>query len=362
MNYPKNVKRFDFTKKPIKPTFLMGVAKGIISKPDLKKRGAKIVKTDMEELEGRPYLLLVTHSSMVDFNLMLMATHPYPVNNVMTLEGFNTYTAPLMRSLGVLGKRKFVSDPILVKQIRYCLNELKTIFVLFPEARYSLDGCGSYVSPSTAALAASLKVPVAVLKIKGNFITCPQWNKMNKKTYVEAELCPILKPSEIGSVRAAEIHERIKEAFTYNDFEFQKEKGIVIDHPQRAEGLHCLLYKCPHCMTENETYSEGSVIECRHCGKKWEMTELGEIRALDGETEFESIPKWSDWERACVRKEIEDGTYSFVDENVRLETLPGWTKFYKQGNAKLYASVNSAHARVHLIEESLQNPPAPMAF
>jgi len=335
MNYPKNVKRFDFTKKPIKPTFLMGVAKGIISKPDLKKRGAKIVKTDMEELEGRPYLLLVTHSSMVDFNLMLMATHPYPVNNVMTLEGFNTYTAPLMRSLGVLGKRKFVSDPILVKQIRYCLNELKTIFVLFPEARYSLDGCGSYVSPSTAALAASLKVPVAVLKIKGNFITCPQWNKMNKKTYVEAELCPILKPSEIGSVRAAEIHERIKEAFTYNDFEFQKEKGIVIDHPQRAEGLHCLLYKCPHCMTENETYSEGSVIECRHCGKKWEMTELGEIRALDGETEFESIPKWSDWERACVRKEIEDGTYSFVDENVRLETLPGWTKFYKQGNAKL---------------------------
>jgi len=34
----------------------------------------------------------------------------------------------------------------------------------------------------------------------------------------------------------------------------------------------------------------------------------------------------------------------------------------KKGNVKLYASVNSSHARVHLIDENLQNPPAPLAF
>ena len=34
----------------------------------------------------------------------------------------------------------------------------------------------------------------------------------------------------------------------------------------------------------------------------------------------------------------------------------------KKGNVKLYASVNSGHARVHLIEENLQNPPAPQSF
>ena len=334
MKAAADVKRFDFSKKPIKPTFLMGLAKNIISKPDLKKRGAVIEKRNMESLEGKPYLLLVTHSSMVDFNLMLMATHPYPVNNVMTLEGFNTYTSPLMRSLGVLGKRKFVSDPILVKHIRYCLNELKTIFVLFPEARYSLDGCGSYVSDSTAALAASLKVPVAVLRIKGNFITCPQWNKINKKTYVEAVLEPIITPEEIGKVRVTEINSRIKQAFTYNDFEFQKEKNIVINHPKRADGLHCLLYKCPKCNTEFKMNSEGVHLWCTSCGKKWRMTTLGELRALNGKTEFKSIPEWSAWERECVRKEIRSGKYSFVDDNVHLETLPGWTKFYKHGKAK----------------------------
>ena len=143
----ENVKHFDFSKKPIKPTFLMGLAKGIISWPDLKKRNFKLTKVNMEEVKG-PYLLLVTHSSMVDFNVMLKATHPQKVSNVMTLEGFNTYTEILMRSLGVLGTRKFINDVHLVKNMKYCVEKLKTTFVLFPEARYTLDGCTSYLPDS----------------------------------------------------------------------------------------------------------------------------------------------------------------------------------------------------------------------
>ena len=118
----KNIKdgilRFDFQKKPIKPCFLMTLAKWIISFPDLKARNFKLTKINMEEVKS-PYLLLVTHSSMVDFNVMLKATHPEPVNNVMTLEGFNTYTEPLMRSLGVLGTRKFINDIYLIKNIMF---------------------------------------------------------------------------------------------------------------------------------------------------------------------------------------------------------------------------------------------------
>lgn len=119
-NTKDGIRRFDFEKKPIRPTFIMSLAKWIISWPDLKKRRFMLTKTNMENVKS-PYLLLVTHSSMVDFNIMLKATHPEPVNNVMTLEGFNTYTEPLMRSLGVLGTRKFISDIHLIKNIKYCI-------------------------------------------------------------------------------------------------------------------------------------------------------------------------------------------------------------------------------------------------
>ena len=333
MNKDK-IRRFNFEKKPISPTFIMGLAKGIISFPDLRKRKAKLTKVGMEEIDGKPYLLLVTHSSMVDFNLMLKGTHPYKVNNVMTLEGFKTYTEPLMRSLGVLGTRKFITDLHLIKNMKYCVDKLNNIFVLFPEARYSLDGCTSYLPDSLGKMVRLLGVPVAVLMIHGNFVTCPQWNKKNKKTFVEAEMRQIITAEETKSLSVEEINARIGSNFRYDDYAWQRDNKILIDHPGRADGLHALLYKCPACKAEHQTDSKGTKLWCNCCKKTWEMDEYGQLHASEGETEFSHIPDWSNWERACVREEIDNGTYYFEDD-VRIETLPNAWKFYKQGMGKL---------------------------
>ena len=78
----------------------------------------------------------------------------------------------------------------------------------------------------------------------------------------------------------------------------------------------------------------GIHLTCGNCGKKYELTNLGELKALEGETEFSHIPDWAAWERECVREEIRNGSYRFEDE-VRIETLPSWTKFYKHGKGRL---------------------------
>ena len=59
-----------------------------------------------------------------------------------------------------------------------------------------------------------------------------------------------------------------------------------------------------------QTKGEGITLTCNACGKVYEMTELGEMKARDGETEFSHIPDWFKWERECVRKEIEQGRYA----------------------------------------------------
>ena len=334
------IKRFDFAKKPKNPCFIMNIAKGIISFPDLKKRNAKITKENMEELEGKPYLLLINHSSMVDFNLMLKATHPYPVNNVMSIEGFNTYTEPLMRSLGVIGKRKYVSDVNLIRNIKYSLYTLKNIFVLFPEARYSLDGATSYITPSTAGLIKLMKVPVAVLQIKGNFITNPQWRKKNLFNYVEAHMKKIIDASETKSLSQDEIYARILEAFEYDDYKWQYDNKIKLDDPERARGLHRLLYKCPACNTEHQTDSKGIERWCNACGKRWYQDEYGRLHTENCECEFGGhIPTWSAWERECVRREVREGTYCFEDD-IMIESLPNSWKFYKHGKGKLIQTPN----------------------
>ena len=340
MSKNKQPPRFDFKKKPRKPGFLMGVAKHIISIPDLKNRQYTLNRHDMEGIDGKPYLLLINHASMVDFNIMLDATNGAPLNNVMTLEGFRDFTEPLMRHLGVLGKRKYVQDFQLIKHMRYCVDTLKTVFVLFPEARYSLDGCTSYLTPSLGSLVKFLRVPVVVIRSHGNFVSCPHWNQINKKGPVEAEMYPIITAEETKTLSADVLYQRIADNFQYDDFAWQKQNNIIIDHPERAKGLHSLLYKCAHCGTEGKMESAGIHLWCEACGKKWEMTELGELKALEGETEYPHIPDWSKWERACVREEIRNGSYYFEDAVV-VETLPNAKKFYHQGKGRLVQTPES---------------------
>ena len=58
------------------------------------------------------------------------------------------------------------------------------------------------------------------------------------------------------------------------------------------------------------------------------------MRGNDGCTEFDHIPDWFAWERECVRKELEGGTYS-VDIPVDICILKGTKKLYRVGEGRL---------------------------
>ena len=60
------------------------------------------------------------------------------------------------------------------------------------------------------------------------------------------------------------------------------------------------------------------------------MDTLGQLRALEGETEFSHIPDWFEWERSQVRKQLEEGTYRFEDEVEVYSLVEPW-KFRKLG-------------------------------
>ena len=89
----------------------------------------------------------------------------------------------------------------------------------------------------------------------------------------------------------------------------------------------------------------GTILRCDHCGKEWEMTELGELRALEGETEFAHIPDWYEWERANVRKEVEEGRYSTGELPVRVYSLPNAARFIHLGEGTLLHDMDGFKVR-----------------
>ena len=80
--------------------------------------------------------------------------------------------------------------------------------------------------------------------------------------------------------------------------------------------------------------SKGTELFCTACGKRWNWDEDGYLRALEGETEFDHIPDWFEWERRQVCEQIERGEYSF-EEKVDVWSLPRVWRYLPLGKAKL---------------------------
>ena len=80
--------------------------------------------------------------------------------------------------------------------------------------------------------------------------------------------------------------------------------------------------------------AKGAELFCTHCGKRWLWEETGALRALSGKTEFDHIPDWFAWERQQVKKQIEEGNYSF-EEDVEVYSLPRVYRYIPLGKAKL---------------------------
>ena len=333
VNYGR-LKRYDTTKMPLRQwkgfTWLIYVLCKYFGLFGVKY---KIDKINMEGLKP-PYILLSNHMYFVDFMLCSVATWPHRLNNIVTIDGY--YRRPfLMEWIGCICKRKFTTDISLLRAVKKVLHEYGDVLCMYPEARYSPDGTTAILPDSLGKMVKMQGVPVAVMLHHGNHLRTPFWNfRKKRKVPLHTTMEQILTAEEVKEKSAEEINAILREALVYDEYRYQEENGIRITEPFRAEGLHKILYQCPHCLTESKMNSKGTYLYCEECGKHWELDELGKLHAVDGDTEFERVPDWFQWERAQVRKQLEDGTYHFEDD-VEVYSLPHAWCFQKLGMAKL---------------------------
>ena len=332
VNY-KNKKHYNLAHYPIRqPKVIVGLI-WLLSRLTMPKVPWKVEKIHMEGLKP-PYILLSNHMYFIDFKLAAMGTWPHRVNNVVNIDGY--YRRPwLMELIGSIGTRKFTTDLHMVKSINKVLKR-GDIMSMYPEARYSPCGTLSYLPEALGKLVKMNKVPVVAVVHHGNHLHSPFWDfRRKRKVPLHTTLTQILTAEQVKEMSVDEINAALKEGLWYDEYQYQKDNGILITEPFRAEGLHKVLYQCPACGTEHEMASEGAEIFCRRCGKRWLLKETGELEAQSGETEFPHVPDWFAWERTQVEEQIAAGTYSFEDE---VEVFPCPVA----GNSRSWAKPNCA--------------------
>ena len=336
VNYP-NKKRYNTAQYPIRQPWFFVYLIWLLSRLTLPKVPWKVEKINMEGLKP-PYMMLSNHMYFVDFKLAAMGVGFHRVNNVVSIDGY--YRRPfLMEWIGAICTRKYTMDLHLVKSIKKVLSR-GDILSMYPEARYTPCGTLNYMPESLGKLVKMNKVPVVAVVHHGNYLHSPFWN-FRKKRYVplHTTMTQILTPEQIKTMTVDEINAVLKEKLWYDEYQYQKDNGILITEPFRAEGLHKVLYQCPACGVEHEMDSEGTQIYCKKCGKRWNLNEDGTLSALSGETEFSHVPDWYNWERTQVEAQIEAGTYSFEDE-VEVFSMPRCWRFEKLGKAKIRHTID----------------------
>ena len=328
---------------PVRPMWIFRFLLKMLSASDVKATNFTYREIGMERLgKDEPCLILMNHSSFIDLKIAATILYPKPFNIVCTSDGFVGKNR-LMRAIGCIPTKKFVTDMVLVRDMLFALKNLKSSVLMFPEASYSFDGTATPLPESLGKCLKILGVPVVMIRTYGAFARDPLYNNLKlRQVDVSADMEYLLSPEEIKEKPARELNAILQKQFSFDNFRWQQENKVRIAEAFRADCLNRVLYKCPHCGVEGKMRGEGTMLHCSACGKKYELTEYGFLEAAEGETEFSHIPDWYRWERECVRKEILDGTY-FLDVPVDICMMVNTKSIYRVGKGRLRHSAEGFH-------------------
>lgn len=325
---------------PVRPGIFWRTLVRVLSMLGLVGTRFRYTGEGMEKVgRNEPCLILMNHSCFLDLLIASTILYPRPYNIICTSDGFvgmGGLKARLMRAIGCVPTRKFVTDLTLVQDMLYCLKDLKSSVLMYPEASYSFDGTCTALPRKMGVLLKKLDVPVVMIETFGAFSRNPLYNELQvrRSVPVSAKVRLLYSREDLKEKSVKELSDGLDAAFSFDQFRWQKENGIKITDDFRADGLERILYKCPHCGTEGETKGKGTGLTCRHCGKHWELTPIGDLAASEGKTEFAHIPDWYRWEREQVRRELEDGTYR-LDIDVDIAMMVDFKAIYKVGQGHL---------------------------
>ena len=329
-------------KKPLKTSMFFRILIMLLSVFSL-PRGFTYRKIGMERLgKKEPCMILMNHSSFVDFKIAAKILFPRPFSIITTSDGM-VGKAWLMRLIGCIPTQKYITDLNLVRDINYAVKTLDSSVLMYPEACYSFDGKATALPESLGHMVKRLGVPLVMIRTYGAFNRDPLYNCLQiRKVKVSADMKYLLSAEDLKNMTVDEINAVIKEEFSFDNFKWQQENKVKIDEPFRSDGLNRVLYKCPHCLAEGKMEGKGVYVTCHACGKKYELDEYGYLKATEGETKFSHVPDWYEWERECVKNEILSGEYSF-DKAVDIYMLVDTKGLYRVGEGRLTHSKEGFH-------------------
>lgn len=310
--------------------------------------GLHINKVNMQGVKP-PFLVISTHQGPIDYYVGPLAMFPHRAMYVSDMEGFAAFGKWLYRGLGCIGKRRYVSDITVVRNMKYALSLGQSV-VVYPESRHSNVGTTAYIPRNMGKLAKKMDVPVVILSASGNYLANPFWDEEHtRKVPVEATMTCICDRNQLHDYSEEQLQKMIEKGLSYDEYRYQQDNHILIKDKNRALGLHKALYQCRQCGMRYKMTSQGAILSCESCGATYELTEDGWLACGN---ERIHIPDWYEWQRECIINEYVNASDMSRDYKVHIYGLPNEKGFVDLGDGVL--SLNKQEFLLHFEDIELR--------
>lgn len=262
----------------------------------------------LEEIKDEPWVVLGNHGSYFDAPIMTIAFFPKRIHYVMSNSFMATWWgAFIIKVLQQIPKSQFFVEAKSVIAMKRAVAAGASVG-LYPEGRMTLTGRLGYLAPAVGKLVKSFGIPVVAVKEEGVSLGRPLWAKQSRRGPIEVHCRLLLSREEIARLTAEEVYQRIVRELSYNDHQWQAEKGTLYKCSRPAEGLENLLHRCPACRQDFAMTSQRERLVCKHCGFTVQFSGQSRLQPAAGFSwpaqALESIPLWYDWQGACLKERL----------------------------------------------------------
>ncbi|MBQ4094036.1 MAG: 1-acyl-sn-glycerol-3-phosphate acyltransferase [Oscillospiraceae bacterium] len=271
--------------------------------------GLRIDRSGIKNLKG-PFFVVYNHTMLVDFGIVACCCAPHKLNFVVSTHFFHSKVlGPLLRIMNCIPKRPFIAHLASVRQMMRVIKRGGAVAIA-PEGQISCSGTASEIDPAIGQLAKTLGVQVVNVKIRGNYLARPKWNKGNlypARMEGKAEL--LLTNEQVQQMSADEIADVITQALQFDEYEWARANGVATRKKRTVEGLENVCVICPVCREMHTMRTEGDRIWCEECGYSVRTDKMGILHGERGEQAvFDTPSAWYMWQEDELRDRLYAGT------------------------------------------------------
>lgn len=247
--------------------------------------------------QKEPYLIFYNHQTVWDqFFVGLICNNKTYFVMSDDLSSIR-FVSPLINFLvHPIPYKKSSTDFTILRNCRQVVSEGGSI-AISPEGNRTYSGKTEYIKESTVKMIQFLKIPVAIIHIKGGYGVFPRWADKKRRGRVTGSVAKVYKYEDYKDKSVKELYELLNKDLYIN------ESGISGPYKSstKAEYIERVIYNCPKCGF-TKFISKGNEFKCTICNMKLRYNSYKQFEGLNMNPPFMNINDWYDYQQEYLMK------------------------------------------------------------